>query len=132
MTVFLGTLEFHEGSQGSFMFDGENAIPLHTMQGNRASSLGEEEVSWLFSSCSGNLGYILQLQRGWPFKTRVSSATSGLLLSCERHLGILPEAWLHNKDVSRCEVGDPGSRSSCHRDIGIPINFQEKSGIISF
>ena len=33
------------------MFDWENAIALHAMQGNRASSLGEEEVSWVFSSC---------------------------------------------------------------------------------
>ena len=29
-------------------------------------------------------------------------------------------------------MGDPGSLFSCHRDIGIPINFQEKSGIFNF
>ena len=33
------------------MFDLENAIALHAMQGNRASSRGEVEVSWVFSSC---------------------------------------------------------------------------------
>ena len=33
------------------MFDWENAISLHSMQGNRASSRGEGEVSWIFSSC---------------------------------------------------------------------------------
>ena len=33
------------------MFDWENAIALHAMQGNRASSRGEVEVSWVFSSC---------------------------------------------------------------------------------
>ena len=33
------------------MFDWENAIPLHAMQGSRASSRGEGEVSWVFSSC---------------------------------------------------------------------------------
>ena len=33
------------------MFDWENAIALHAMQGNRASSLGEVEVSRVFSSC---------------------------------------------------------------------------------
>ena len=33
------------------------------MQGNRASSGGEGEVSWFFSSCGGKLGYILDL--GW-------------------------------------------------------------------
>ena len=33
------------------MFDWENAIALHAMQGNQASSRGEGEVSWVFSSC---------------------------------------------------------------------------------
>ena len=33
------------------MFDLENAITLHAMQGNRASSRGEGEVSWVFSTC---------------------------------------------------------------------------------
>ena len=28
-------------------------------------------------------------------------------------------------------MGDPGSLSICHSDIGIPINFQEESGIVS-
>ena len=32
------------------MFDWENAIALHAMQGNRASSRGEGEFSWIFSS----------------------------------------------------------------------------------
>ena len=32
------------------MFDWENAIALHAMQGSRASSHGEGEVSWVFSS----------------------------------------------------------------------------------
>ena len=41
------------------MFDWENAISLHVMQGNRASSRGEGEVSWVFSSCGRHLGYIL-------------------------------------------------------------------------
>ena len=39
------------------------------MEGNQASSPGEGYVSWDFSSCGGNLGYILELQRGWPFET---------------------------------------------------------------
>ena len=33
------------------MFDWENAIALHAMQGNRASSRGLGEVSCVFSSC---------------------------------------------------------------------------------
>ena len=38
------------------MFDWENAIALHAMQENRASSHGEEEVSWVFSSCGRHVG----------------------------------------------------------------------------
>ena len=69
-----------------YVFNWEHGIALHAMQGNRASSLGEGEVSWFFSSCGGNLSYILELPWGWPFKTRVSSATSGLLSSYDGHL----------------------------------------------
>ena len=29
-------------------------------------------------------------------------------------------------------MGDQGSLSSFHRDIGIPINFQEESNLVSF
>ena len=56
------------------------------MQGNQASSPGEEYVSWDFSSCSGNLEYILELQQVWPFETPVCSAKSGLLSSYDGHL----------------------------------------------
>ena len=55
------------------MFDWEPRVALHAMQGYRASSLPEGEVSWFFSSCGGKLGYILELRRGWPLKTRVFS-----------------------------------------------------------
>ena len=44
----------------------------------------------------------------------------------------LHEAWQRNADASRSEVGDGVSLSSCHSDIGIPINFQEESGIVTF
>ena len=114
------------------MFDGEHGIALHAMQGNRASSLIEGEVSWFFASCSRNLGYIFELWRGWPFKTRVCSATSGLLSSCKGHLGILLEAWQGKTNASRGDGGDAGSLSSSHRDIGFPVNFQDESGILSF
>ena len=46
---------------------GKNAIALHAMQGNRASSHFEGEVSWVFSSCGRHMGYILELQQGCPF-----------------------------------------------------------------
>ena len=36
------------------MFDGEHGIALHAMQGNRASSHGEGDVSWFLSSYSGD------------------------------------------------------------------------------
>ena len=37
-----------------------------------------------------------------------------------------------NKDSYRGEPGDAGYLSSCHSDIGIPINFQQESGIFTF
>ena len=68
------------------MFDWEHGIALQAMLGNRASSLTEGEISWFSSSCSGNLGYILELQRGWPFKTCVCSAMSEVLSIYDRYL----------------------------------------------
>ena len=62
------------------MFDWENAIALDTVQGNRASSRREGRVSWVFSRCGRNLGYILELQRGCPFETLVCSLKSGSYL----------------------------------------------------
>ena len=44
------------------MFDWEHGIALHPMQGIRASSPAEGDVSWDFSSCGRDLGYILELQ----------------------------------------------------------------------
>ena len=68
------------------MFNWEYDIVLHEMQGNQASSPSEGYVSWEFSSCSGNVGYILEFQRGWPFETSLCSAKSGLLFSYHGHL----------------------------------------------
>ena len=50
-----------------YVFDWENAMALHAMHGNRDSSRGEGEVSWVFSNCGRHLGYILELRRGCPF-----------------------------------------------------------------
>ena len=58
------------------MFDWENAIAMHIMQGNQTPSRGEGEVSWVFSSCGRNLCYILELQRGCPFETGFCSVKS--------------------------------------------------------
>ena len=67
------------------MFDLENGIALHPMQGIWASSPTEGDVSWDFASCGRNLGYILKLQRGWPFETPLCSAKSGPLSSYDGH-----------------------------------------------
>ena len=40
------------------MFDWEHGISLHTMQGIWALTPADGAVSWDFSSCSRNLGYI--------------------------------------------------------------------------
>ena len=114
------------------MFVWENAIALDTMQGNRASSRGEGKVSWVFSRCGRNLGYILELRRGWPFETLVCSAKSGLLSSYDGHLGNLNYAWQENTDASGSEPGCQASLISWHSLIGIPINFHEESGIVTF
>ena len=53
--------------EAPYVFDWENAIALHAMQGIRASSRGEGEVSWVFSSCGMHAGYILELRLGCPF-----------------------------------------------------------------
>ena len=71
------------------MFDYENAIALNAMQGNRASSRGEGEVSWIFSSCGRPVRYILELRRGCPFETGVCLMKSGHLSRCDGHLGML-------------------------------------------
>ena len=68
------------------MFDWENAIALHAMQGNRASSRREGKVSWVYSSCGRNLGYILELRLGCPLESGVCSVKSGQLSMFEGHL----------------------------------------------
>ena len=114
------------------MFDWEYGIALHAMQGNRASFPSEGDVSYDFSSCSKNPGYIRELQRGWPFETPLCSAKSGHLRSYEVHLRNLNLAWQDNTDTSGGEVGDQESLSSFHRDIGISITFQEESRLFNF
>ena len=87
VTVFLGSLcGSIKKIEAPYVFDWENDIALHAMQGNRASFPSEGDVSYNFSSCSRNLGYIRELQRGWPFETPLCSAKSALLCSYEGHL----------------------------------------------
>ena len=90
MTVLLGTLwSSIKQIEAPYVFDWENAIALDTMQGNRASSRREGKVSWVFSSCGRNLGYILELQPGCPFETGVSSVKAEQLSTYEGHHGKL-------------------------------------------
>ena len=87
MTVFLGTLwSLVKQIEAPYVFDWENAIALDTKPENRASSRGEGKVSWVFSSCVRNLGYILELQQGCPFETGHCSVKSGNLSRYEGHL----------------------------------------------
>ena len=80
VTVLLGTLwRSIKQIEAPYVFDWENAIALDTMLGNRASSHRDGQVSWVFSSCSRNLGYVLELRRGCPFETGVCSVKSGHL-----------------------------------------------------
>ena len=114
------------------MFDCEHEIALHTVQGIRASSPAEGDVSWDFSSCGRNLWYILELPREWTFETPLCSGKSGLLSSYDGHLRNIYYFWQDNTAASGGEVGDQASLSSFHRDIGIPINFQEMSDLGNF
>ena len=75
------SLVFHQHIEAPYVFDWEHGMALHPMQVIRASSPAEWDVSWDFSSCSRNLGYILELQRGWPFEIPHCSAKSGFLSS---------------------------------------------------
>ena len=87
VTVFLGTLWFSiKKIEAPYVFDSEYGIALHAMQGNRASFPSEWDVSYDFSICGRNLGYICELQLRWPFETPLCSAKSGILCSYEGHL----------------------------------------------
>ena len=89
VTVLLGTLwSSSKQIEAPYVFDWENAIALDTMQGNWASSRREGNVSWVFSSCGRNLGYILELQRGCPFETLVCSLKSGTCLGMRDNSGM--------------------------------------------
>ena len=109
VTVFLGILwSSIKKIKAPYMFGWEYGIALHAMQGNSASLPSEGDVSYGFSSCGRNLGYIRELQRGGTFETPLCSAKSGLLCSYEGHLRNLNKAWQDNTDASGGEVGTKG------------------------
>ena len=76
--------------------------------------------------------YILELRREWPFETPVCSVKTRLLSSYDGHLGKLNYALQENTDTSGGELGGQASLISWHSYTGIPINFHEESGIVTF
>ena len=56
---------------------------------------------------------------GTAFKSRVCSATSGLLSNCEGQIGILLEAWKHN-------------RVTCPGELDAQGPFLPATGILGF
>ena len=82
------SLEFSQQIEAPYLFDWENAIALDTLQGNRASSHREGNVSWVFSSYGRNLGYILELEQGCPFETLGCSLKSGTCLGMRENSGM--------------------------------------------
>ena len=62
------SLVFHQKIEAPYVFDWEHGIALHAMQGNRASFPSEGDVSYDFSSCGGNVGYIRDLEQGGHWK----------------------------------------------------------------
>ena len=76
--------------------------------------------------------YITELRRGCTFVTRVCSAKSGPLSSYDGHLGKLNYAWQENTGASGGEPEGQASLIMRHSYIGIPINFHEESGIVTF
>ena len=133
VTVFLGILfSSIREIEVPYIFDWEHGTPHQEMQVNQASSCGDGEISCVFSSCGRHLVYILELRFGWPFETRVCSAKSGLLSSYDEHIRKLNYAWQENTDASGSEPGGQASLISWHSYLGIPINFREASGIVTF
>ena len=89
-TVLLGTIwSSIKQIESPYWFDWENAIAMDTKQGNWAASRRAGKVSWVFSSCGKNLGYILELRRGCPFESGVCSVKSGHLSRYQGQLSIV-------------------------------------------
>ena len=57
---------------------------------------------------------------------------SGHLSRYDGHLGKLNYAWQDITDATEGEEGGQASLTGWHSYIGIPINFHEESGIVTF
>ena len=71
------------------MFDWENAIALHAVQGNRASSRGAGEVSWVFFELRPARGVYSRVTMGMPILNGCLLVKSGHLSRYDGHLGKL-------------------------------------------
>ena len=80
------SLVFHQQNRGSLpvCLGIRDCTSCNARELSLISSKGD--VSYDFSSCGRNLGYICELHRGWPFETPLCSAKSGILCSYEGHL----------------------------------------------
>ena len=102
----------------------ESEIFLETPQWKRASSRIEERISWIFLSCSGQLGIPLELRWGHQGPAPVASGKSSLHASCEGSLGIPLQSVLGPRSSSGAEVRTSGFLSSTDMELGIPLEFQ--------
>ena len=131
-SVLGDSLQFHQGNRGSLRLwlGARNYSAWNAGESSLILRRGGSLMS--FSSCSRHLVYILELRRGWPFETRVCTATSELMSSYDGQLGKLHYAWQENTDTSGREPGGEASLISWQSYIGIPINFHKEWGIVPF
>ena len=131
-SVLGDSLVFHQGNRGSFhVWLGT----WHCSAGNAGeSSLITRRVRCLmgFLELQQEPGVYSRIRAGVAIKSFVCSATSGLLSCYDGHLRNLNLAWQDNADNSGGDAGDRVSLSSWPSYIGIPIHFQEESGIVTF
>ena len=75
------SLEFHQANQGCFrvLLGTFDCCACNAGESGLISRRGGSLI--VFLNCGVNLGFIFELRRGRPFKTRVFSETSGLLSS---------------------------------------------------
>ena len=126
------SLQFHQGNRGS----------LRLRLGTRNSSAWNAGESGLILQRGGSLMSFLELRQAPGVYSRVTagmaiwnsgcSSKSGLLSNYDGHLGKLNCALQENTDDSGGEPGGQASLIIWHSYIGIPINFHEESGIVTF
>ena len=92
-------------------------------QQERASSHVEGIISWIFLSCSRNLGVLLELLLGPQGPGCVASGKSNLHASCERPFGIPLQSVPGPRSSSGAEATTSGLLSRADMDLGVPIEF---------